>query len=161
MSGQALFAGRALALTLVLALAGCSEATTPSTRTGAAGGRTPPSSTLPQPGGCENVHVDAPCTFASLDAVDPVTGAPALAGSVPEAEQTYAVVYRLAAGAAVSEAHLHVRARVADAPALRTHYEANATARCSGEVVRAPCPPSVLVVPAVPAPPAGQLVRVP
>jgi hypothetical protein len=160
-SGQeALFGDRARTLTLVLALAVCSgEATAPSEHTG--GGGSAPPSTPHVTGGCENLHVDAPCTFASLDPVDPLTGAPALAGSVPEAEQTFAVVYRLEAGAAISEAHLHVRARGTDAPALRAHYEANAAARCSGDVVRAPCPPGVFVVPAVPAPPAGQLVRVP
>jgi alpha-tubulin suppressor-like RCC1 family protein len=129
---------------------------------GASGSGTGPSPTpLPQPGGCENLHVDATCTFASIDPIDPSTGAPAQAGSSPEAEQTYAIVYRLEPGAAVSEAALHVRGSVRDEAALRAHYEANVSARCSGEVLRAPCPPGVHVVPAVPPPPVGQLVRVP
>lgn len=150
----------------VLALTACSgeaPSAPPTTHAGlgASGSGTGPSpSPPPQPGGCENLHVDATCTFASIDPIDPSTGAPALAGSSPEAEQTYAVVYRLEPGAAVSEAALHVRGRVADEAALRAHYEANASARCSGEVLRAPCPPGVHVAPAVPPPPVGQLVRV-
>lgn len=151
----------------VLALTACSgeaPSAPPTTHAslGPSGSGTGPSPTpLPQPGGCENLHVDATCTFASIDPVDPSTGAPAQAGSSPEAEQTYAIVYRLEPGAAVSEAALHVRASVRDEAALRAHYEANVSARCSGEVLRAPCPPGVHVVPAVPAPPIGQLVHVP
>ena len=114
----------------------------------------------PAPGGCHNESVDGACTFGGLRRVNPTDGSPLLESAAldPGGTVTWAASYAVTSQPGF-DTEIWIRALRADGVALRRFYAAHPVARCSGVILRAPCPPGVHVTTDVPPPPVGTVVR--